>query len=87
MRLLIFVMLLATVIPVVPTAAAHACSGTAANCVCPVPNDGQAHSHAGPSGSCTNGASATPGGAQAPGPALPAVLVALVVLAALVRRG
>lgn len=70
-----------------PVAAAHACSGTQSDCVCPAPSDGKAHSHAGPSGSCTNGASATPGGASVPAPALPLVVAAMVLALVAFRRG
>lgn len=85
-RALILTLLLVLSPIAAPAALGHACSGTASDCTCPVPNDGQAHSHAGPSGSCTNGASATPGGASVPGPALAVVLVAFAVLALARRR-
>lgn len=80
--LLIMLVASATLLPQVQ---AHSCGG-GSDCVCPVPDDGAAHAHAGPGGSCTNGANATPGGASAPGVGLMAILVGVALVAALVTR-
>jgi hypothetical protein len=91
-RLLVTIMLVAAALPWIPAVAAHSCAGTSPDCVCPAPNDGQAHSHAGPTGSCSSGpggqASATPGGAKAsPAWGLVGTLCALAGVALLARRG
>ena len=74
-----------------PVVVAHSCAGGGADCVCPVPEDGATHSHAGPQGSCAGGpggsASAGPDGASVT-PGLGAVAAALAVglVALLVAR-
>jgi hypothetical protein len=85
-RLLVAALVLAASVPLVPVAVAHTCAGTSPDCVCPAPNDGQYHNHAGPTGSCTSGASATPGGAKAPSTQVAGVVLALGCAALLVAR-
>lgn len=79
---------------IVPSASAHqrASGSTGGDCVCPPPNDGEAHQHSNPGGACKAAAgasqSATPGGASQ---SIPGAGVALVLAApagvGLVRRG
>lgn len=63
-------LLMAAAFSFAPTATAHQCASGAStsDCVCPPPNDGQAHQHSSPSGACQAAAgaqqSATPGGAS-----------------------
>lgn len=89
---LLLLLLVSAAGSLVPTASAHQCSGSAPDCVCPVPNDGKYHQHAGPSGACQGG----PGGQQNAGAggasqSIPgagvAALVVVGAIVALLRRG
>lgn len=95
MRAVLIALLLASSFPLLPSATAHQCStgsSSSNDCVCPAPDDGQAHQHATASGACQGFAgasqSATPGGASQniPAPTLGALLAALAFVAVALRR-
>lgn len=95
MRALLLALLLMTCVPLMPTATAHQCStgsSSSSDCVCPAPNDGQAHQHATSGGACQGFAgasqSATPGGASQgiPAPAIGVILATIGVVAVSLGR-
>lgn len=94
MRALLAILLLAAAFAFVPTADAHQCASgrQTADCVCPVPDDGQYHQHAYGGQTCQGGPGiqqeAGSGGASQsiPGFAVGALLPALAAVALLLRR-
>lgn len=93
MRLLLVLALILASFAFIPGAQAHQCSSgsSGGDCVCPAPNDGKAHQHANPGGSCQAAAgfsqSATPGGAsQTPGFGVLGAAIAVGIAAMAARR-